>query len=116
MIINLDDRHGFSAVSAAVRHPPSHPSQSTPQSIPESHLSSSQLILQAYAPPSPHTSPDNLKQLQHELFEIQKRPEAWGLVIPLLEHADQNVQFFGAHTAQVKIARDWSVSAVGFIL
>ncbi|KAF9443602.1 ARM repeat-containing protein [Macrolepiota fuliginosa MF-IS2] len=66
-----------------------------------------QLILQAYASPSSLASPDDLKRLQHELFEIQKRPEAWGLVIPLLEHADQNVQFFGAHTAQVKIARDW---------
>ncbi|KAJ3573233.1 hypothetical protein NP233_g2568 [Leucocoprinus birnbaumii] len=65
-----------------------------------------QLILQAYAP-TQLASPDDLKRLQHELFEIQKRPEAWGLVIPLLEHVDQNVQFFGAHTAQVKIARDW---------
>ncbi|KAF5347245.1 hypothetical protein D9756_009920 [Leucocoprinus leucothites] len=65
-----------------------------------------QLILQAYAP-TQLASPDDLKRLQHELFEIQKRPEAWGLVIPLLDHTDQNVQFFGAHTAQVKIARDW---------
>ncbi|KAL0952434.1 hypothetical protein HGRIS_006706 [Hohenbuehelia grisea] len=47
------------------------------------------------------------KRLQQELFDIQKRPEAWGLVIPFLEHQDPNVQFFGAHTAQVKIARDW---------
>lgn len=108
-IIDLDDRHDFSAVSAAVRHSPSHPSQSTPKSINDSHLSSPQLILQAYAPPSPLTPPQDLKRLQHELFEIQKRPEAWGLVIPLLEHTDQNVQFFGAHTAQVKIARDWYV-------
>jgi len=52
-------------------------------------------------------TPEDLKRLQHELFELQKRPEAWGLVIPLLEHQDPNVQFFGAHTAQVKIARDW---------
>ncbi|KAM6493497.1 Armadillo-type fold [Amanita muscaria] len=63
-----------------------------------------QLIQQAYAAPA---SPDDLKRLQHELFEMQKRYEAWGLIIPLLEHEDTNVQFFGAHTAQVKIARDW---------
>jgi hypothetical protein len=66
-----------------------------------------QLIQHAYAPPTAGTTPDELKRLQHDLFEIQKRPEAWGLVIPLLNHQDQNVQFFGAHTAQVKIARDW---------
>jgi hypothetical protein len=65
------------------------------------------LIQHAYAPPGPETSPDELKRLQQELFDIQKRPEAWGLVIPFLEHQNQNVQFFGAHTAQVKIARDW---------
>ena len=47
--------------------------------------------------------------MQQEIFDIQKRPAAWGLVIPFLEHPDPNVQFFGAHTAQVKIARDWYV-------
>ncbi|KAF9456910.1 armadillo-type protein [Collybia nuda] len=66
-----------------------------------------ELIQRAYAPPAPTTTPEDLKRLQHELFELQKRPEAWGLVIPLLDHHDQNVQFFGAHTAQVKIVRDW---------
>ncbi|TFK73053.1 ARM repeat-containing protein [Pluteus cervinus] len=67
-----------------------------------------QLIQQAYAPSQPTiTTSEDLRRLQQELFEIQKRPEAWGLVIPLLDHSDQNVQFFGAHTAQVKIARDW---------
>ena len=71
------------------------------------HLTTNQLIQQAYAPPSPTTTPDHLKRLQNDLFQIQKRPEAWGLVIPFLDHQDQNVQFFGAHTAQVKIARDW---------
>ena len=70
-------------------------------------LTTSQLIQQAYAPPSTTTTPEHLKRLQNDLFQIQKRPEAWGLVIPLLNHQDQNVQFFGAHTAQVKIARDW---------
>lgn len=31
-------------------------------------------------------------------------------MIPFLNHGDLNVQFFGAHTAQVKITRDWCVS------
>ncbi|KAI0791113.1 ARM repeat-containing protein [Abortiporus biennis] len=64
------------------------------------------LIQQAYNPQG-HGSVDQ-RQLQQELFEIQKRPEAWGLVVPFLQHPDPNVQFFGAHTAQVKIARDWA--------
>ncbi|KAJ3868242.1 armadillo-type protein [Lentinula novae-zelandiae] len=68
----------------------------------------SQLILHAYGVPSPNTSSDELRRSQQELFSIQKLPEAWGLVIPLLNHQDENVQFFGAHTAQVKIARDWA--------
>ncbi|CAA7262307.1 unnamed protein product [Cyclocybe aegerita] len=66
-----------------------------------------QLIQQGYGPSTAKTTPEELKRLQQDLFEIQKRPEAWGLVIPLLNHHDPNVQFFGAHTAQVKIARDW---------
>ncbi len=70
-------------------------------------LSTVQLLQQAYAPSTSAVSPEELKRLQQDLFEIQKRPEAWGLVIPFLNHQDQNVQFFGAHTAQVKIARDW---------
>jgi hypothetical protein len=66
----------------------------------------SQLIQQAYA--SNHNlSSEDQRRLHAELFDIQKRPEAWGLVIPLSEHSDQNVQFFGAHTIQVKITRDW---------
>ncbi|KAI0772392.1 ARM repeat-containing protein [Trametes elegans] len=65
-----------------------------------------QLIQQAYAPQN-HLSSEDQRQLQQELFEIQRRPEAWGLVLPFLGHSDPNVQFFGAHTIQVKIARDW---------
>ncbi|EGN94778.1 hypothetical protein SERLA73DRAFT_171188 [Serpula lacrymans var. lacrymans S7.3] len=65
-----------------------------------------QLIHQAYAPGA-HISPDDQRRIQQELLSIQKRPEAWGLVVPFLENQDPNVQFFGAHTAQVKIARDW---------
>lgn len=74
-----------------------------------SHPSSAQLIQQSYDPLSAHRlSPDDQRRLQSELFELQRRWEAWGLVVPFLfEYADPNVQFFGAHTAQVKISRDW---------
>ncbi|GJE98643.1 hypothetical protein PsYK624_148780 [Phanerochaete sordida] len=65
-----------------------------------------QLIQQAYSPQS-HLSSEDQRHLQQELFDIQKRPEAWGLVLPFLGHSDPNVQFFGAHTIQVKISRDW---------
>lgn len=66
-----------------------------------------ELIQQAYAPHN-HLASGDQRRLQQELFDIQKRPEAWGLVLPFLNHDDPNVQFFGAHTAQVKIARDWA--------
>lgn len=65
-----------------------------------------QLIQQAYSPQQKLSS-EAQRRLQQELFEIQRRPEAWGLVLPFLSHSDPNVQFFGAHTIQVKIARDW---------
>jgi len=67
------------------------------------------LIQESYNPTSSHRlSPDEHRRLQSELYELQRRWEAWGLVVPFLfEHADPNVQFFGAHTAQVKISRDW---------
>ncbi|RDX49711.1 ARM repeat-containing protein [Lentinus brumalis] len=64
------------------------------------------LIQQAYAPQN-HLSSEDQRRLQQELFEVQRRPEAWGLVLPFLNNPDANVQFFGAHTLQVKIARDW---------
>ena len=67
------------------------------------------LIQESYNPTSSHRlSPEEHRRLQSELYELQRRWEAWGLVIPFLfEYADPNVQFFGAHTAQVKISRDW---------
>ncbi|KAI9058664.1 ARM repeat-containing protein [Trametes sanguinea] len=65
-----------------------------------------QLIQQTYSPQQ-RLSPEEQRRLQQELFEIQRRPEAWGLVLPFLSHSDPNVQFFGAHTIQVKITRDW---------
>ncbi|KLO16646.1 ARM repeat-containing protein [Schizopora paradoxa] len=55
----------------------------------------------------PELNTDQQRQRQQELHQAQKRYEAWGLVVPLLEHPDPNVQFFGAHTLQVKINRDW---------
>ena len=64
----------------------------------------SQLIQQSYAP---QVSSEEQRRLQQELFEIQRRTEAWGLILPFLSHPDPSVQFFGAHTLQVKIARDW---------
>ena len=64
-----------------------------------------QLIQHAYG--GSGAGPEQQRTLQAQLFELQKRPEAWGLVVPLLANADANVAFFGAHTAQVKIARDW---------
>jgi hypothetical protein len=76
------------------------------------HPSLAQLIQQSYDPISAHRlSPDDQRRLQGELFELQRRWEAWGLVVPFLfEYTDPNVQFFGAHTAQVKISRDWCVT------
>ncbi|KAH7882096.1 armadillo-type protein, partial [Phlebopus sp. FC_14] len=75
--------------------------------LPQSDVvQAAQLIQQAYSP-GVQVSSDVQRRIQHELFEIQKRFEAWGLVIPFLNHEDVNVQFFGAHTVQVKIARDW---------
>ncbi|KAG8960312.1 hypothetical protein FRC00_000674 [Tulasnella sp. 408] len=56
---------------------------------------------------SPQTDPNTSQNLQRDLFELQRRPEAWGLVVPFVNSSDAQVQFFGAHTAQVKIARDW---------
>ncbi|KIK18577.1 hypothetical protein PISMIDRAFT_109109 [Pisolithus microcarpus 441] len=76
--------------------------------LPQSDIvQAAQLIQQAYSPSGVQVSSDTQRRLQQELFDIQKRYEAWGLVIPFLNHEDFNVQFFGAHTVQVKIARDW---------
>ncbi|RXK39632.1 hypothetical protein M231_03134 [Tremella mesenterica] len=65
-----------------------------------------QTILQLF---NPQTSgnPELAKQLQSELHRIQSTPEAWGLIAGLASHDDPNVRFFSAHTAQVKISRDW---------
>jgi len=101
LIIDLDGGHELLANSAAVRYL-SHPTQLSQNHLPDIHLRP----FSAH-PASLRTGPTHIKRLQHELFEIQKTDAAWGLVIPLLDHVDYNVQFFGAHTSQIKIARDW---------
>ncbi|WVF66636.1 hypothetical protein IAT40_001376 [Kwoniella sp. CBS 6097] len=63
-------------------------------------------ILQLFDP-STSRDPAIAKHLQHELQQMQARTEAWGLIAGLAGHDDPNVRFFGAHTAQVKISRDW---------
>ncbi|KAJ7493752.1 armadillo-type protein, partial [Mycena latifolia] len=62
------------------------------------------LIQAAYAPAAA-TDLAQLQSLQEALLAMQRTPAAWGLVVPLLAHADANVQFFGAHTAHAKISR-----------
>ncbi|KAI0033743.1 armadillo-type protein [Vararia minispora EC-137] len=67
-----------------------------------------ELVYQSFNPSSTRPlSSEEQRRLSSELFELQRQWQAWGLVVPFLEHSDQNVQFFGAHTIQVKIARDW---------
>ncbi|WRT63297.1 uncharacterized protein IL334_000202 [Kwoniella shivajii] len=65
-----------------------------------------QTILHLFSP-STSSNPELAKHLQHELQQIQSAQEAWGLIAGLAGHDDPNVRFFGAHTAQVKISRDW---------
>ncbi|WWC85404.1 uncharacterized protein L201_000267 [Kwoniella dendrophila CBS 6074] len=65
-----------------------------------------QTILHLFSP-STSSNPELAKHLQHELQQIQSAQEAWGLIAGLAGHEDPNVRFFGAHTAQVKISRDW---------
>ncbi|KAI1318424.1 hypothetical protein EDD11_006508 [Mortierella claussenii] len=48
------------------------------------------------------------KSAQDYLHNLQKEPFAWELAPHLLSSQSENSQFFGAHTYQVKIARDWS--------
>ncbi|KAF8591613.1 ARM repeat-containing protein [Ramaria rubella] len=72
--------------------------------LPEDVLHAIRLITASF---DGQISPEEQRRCQWELFEVQKRFEAWGLVVPFLHHPDPNVQFFGAHTAQLKIVRDW---------
>jgi hypothetical protein len=60
------------------------------------------LIQAAYAP----IAASDFPALQSALLAMQCTPAAWGLIVPLLAHADRNVQFFGAHTVHyAKISR-----------
>nr|XP_019048282.1 hypothetical protein I302_02051 [Kwoniella bestiolae CBS 10118]OCF27212.1 hypothetical protein I302_02051 [Kwoniella bestiolae CBS 10118] len=65
-----------------------------------------QTILHLFSP-STSSNPELAKHLQRELQQIQSAQEAWGLIAGLAGHDDPNIRFFGAHTAQVKISRDW---------
>ncbi|ORX58558.1 ARM repeat-containing protein [Piromyces finnis] len=48
------------------------------------------------------------KPAEHWLHELQKQPYAWRLPAQLLNSSQVSSQFFGAHTFQVKILRDWN--------
>ncbi|OAQ30587.1 ARM repeat-containing protein [Linnemannia elongata AG-77] len=47
------------------------------------------------------------KSAQEYLHNLQKEGFAWELAPHLLSSQSENSQFFGAHTYQVKISRDW---------
>ncbi|KAF9106342.1 hypothetical protein BGX29_009759 [Mortierella sp. GBA35] len=47
------------------------------------------------------------KTAQEYLHNLQKEGFAWELAPHLLSSQNENSQFFGAHTYQVKISRDW---------
>ena len=73
----------------------------------QASTSSTQLIIAAYAQPSGAS----LGDANTQLYDVQKSPLAWGLIVPLLTYDAPGdgtaVHFFGAHTAVVKVARDW---------
>lgn len=78
----------------------------SPPCVHPSTYTDGQTILHLFDPAT-SAQPALAKQLQQQLQDLQSRPEAWGLVAGLSRHDDANVRFFGAHTAQVKISRDW---------
>ncbi|CAO3608182.1 unnamed protein product [Cunninghamella blakesleeana] len=47
------------------------------------------------------------KSIQEQLQAFQKLPEAWEIASQLLSIESDQCKFFGAHTYQVKIVRDW---------
>ncbi|KAK4687604.1 importin-13, partial [Tremellales sp. Uapishka_1] len=79
---------------------------SFPVLAPEDIHQVSQTILHLFDP-STSANPQLAKHLEKELQAIQARQEAWGLIAGLSGHENANVRFFAAHTAQVKISRDW---------
>ncbi|CED84264.1 Nuclear transport receptor LGL2 (importin beta superfamily) [Phaffia rhodozyma] len=64
------------------------------------------LVQLSYSPIST-LAPAEQQQIQHQLVQAQKSEASWGLIEPLISHQDVTVRFFGAHTASVKITRDW---------
>ncbi|KAG0335216.1 hypothetical protein BG000_007699 [Podila horticola] len=62
-----------------------------------------QVILQFYS----SRDPAYQKSAQEYLHNLQKEGFAWELASHLLSSSNENSQFFGAHTYQVKISRDW---------
>ncbi|RUS20345.1 armadillo-type protein [Endogone sp. FLAS-F59071] len=61
------------------------------------------LVDQLYATADPTFA----KRAQEYLHNLQKQPIAWDLAPQLLASSSVNCHFFGAHTFQVKISRDW---------
>lgn len=47
------------------------------------------------------------KQIQEQLQILQRQPYAWEVASHLLASQSDQCRFFGAHTFQVKITRDW---------
>ncbi|KAK9711022.1 hypothetical protein K7432_008070 [Basidiobolus ranarum] len=47
------------------------------------------------------------------LHNLQKEPNGWQLASVLLENSSSQNQFFGAHTFQIKISRDWNTLPEG---
>ncbi|KAI8970253.1 armadillo-type protein [Mycotypha africana] len=47
------------------------------------------------------------KEIQDQLQTLQKQPIAWEIASQLLFSQTDHCRFFGAHTFQVKITRDW---------
>ncbi|CAO3600466.1 unnamed protein product [Absidia cylindrospora] len=62
------------------------------------------LVEQLYTSVDPQVT----KAIQEQLQFIQKQPESWDIASKLLSAESDQCRFFGAHTFQVKIARDWS--------
>ncbi|KAL7414593.1 armadillo-type protein [Mrakia frigida] len=77
-----------------------------PPSFPHPSTLENRIIQHLYSPTS-NAQPHEQQELQRQLVEAQKSDASWGLIGPLLGHPDRNVRFFGAHTASVKITRDW---------
>ncbi|KAJ7321674.1 hypothetical protein DFH08DRAFT_1085874 [Mycena albidolilacea] len=90
---------------------PPPPSASSVPALAASDIEHAIALIQAAYSPSASSSTSTtsggtaIQSLQSTLLSIQRTPAAWALVLPLLSHADPNVQFFGAHTAHAKIAR-----------